>query len=373
VRPRETDQRGVTYTGSCRAAAIFFMTAPASLARANFAVDEHEARQYQVEVDGSKNIPTVLFYESGDKVLVGSAAMNCAADDQAKLNFDFKVDLGHCEPTSKPKGKFRTACGDWKSAAGLTGDFLREVLRHASQWLYSNGIDKGTSVLLAEPLAMQTSSEWLSNYRRNLEDILKNRSFAGIDNIEFANVDFLPEPFAVYQDYRYGIRHPFVAERGKKQALVLDFGGGTLDVCIIETDKEGDIKKGGPNSKPLAAASASVGGYYVNRKIAEHLLRKYVIEPFGSGKLGKMFARGVEVYAKWRVNEYDLSTVAEDCANFVHYFHNLVYLVENPKLSVCKTVRDWSLDVPLNIPVTVRIPRNPFVTTRVHGQHVISG
>jgi len=71
----------------------------------------------------------------------------------------------------------------------------------------------------------------------------------------------------------------------------------------------------------------------------------------------------VGVYAKWRVNEYDLSTVAEEYANFVHYFHNLVYLVENPKLSVCKTVRDWSLDVPLNIPVKVRIPRNPFVTT----------
>jgi len=60
---------------------------------------------------------------------------------------------------------------------------------------------------------------------------------------------------------------PFVAERGKKQALVLDFGGGTLDVCIIETDKEGDIKKGDPNSKPLAAASAPVGGFYVNRKM----------------------------------------------------------------------------------------------------------
>lgn len=132
----------------------------------------------QVEVDGSKNIPTVLFYEATDRVLIGNAALS-DADDQAKLNFDFKIDLGHCDPTSKPKGKFRTACGDWKSAVGLTGDFLREVLHHTSQWLYSNGVDKGTSVLLAEPLAMQTSPDWLANYRRNLEDILKNRSFTG--------------------------------------------------------------------------------------------------------------------------------------------------------------------------------------------------
>ncbi len=316
----------------------------------------------QVEVDGSKNIPTVLFYQASDKVLIGNAARD-AANDSAALNFDFKVDLGHCDPTSKPKGKFRTACGDWKSAVGLTGDFLREVLRHTSQWLHTNGIDRGTSVLLAEPLAMQTSPDWLANYRRNLEDILKNRSFAGIENIEFANVDFLPEPFAVYQYYRYGIRHPFVAERGKKQALVLDFGGGTLDVCIIETDKEGDIKKGGPNSKPLAASSESVGGFYVNRKIAEHLLRKYAIEPSGSGKLGKMFAKGLDVYSKWRIEEPDLSTVAPEYAHFVRHFHNLVYDVENPKLSICKTVRDWGLDVPLNIRVTVAIPQNPFTAT----------
>jgi hypothetical protein len=33
-------------------------------------------------------------------------------------------------------------------------------------------------------------------------------------------------------------------------ALVIDFGGGTCDVCIIQTTKEGDISGGGQNKRP---------------------------------------------------------------------------------------------------------------------------
>jgi len=45
---------------------------------------------------------------------------------------------------------------------------------------------------------------------------------------KFALVDFMPEPFAVFQYYRYGVRHPLVAEKRKHIALVVGFGGGTF-------------------------------------------------------------------------------------------------------------------------------------------------
>ncbi len=67
----------------------------------------------------------------------------------------------------------------------------------------------------------------------------------------FDEIDFLPEPFAVFQYYRYGIRHPLVAQQIKHAALVLDFGGGTFDVSLIETTNQGDISAGGRNAKPL--------------------------------------------------------------------------------------------------------------------------
>jgi molecular chaperone DnaK (HSP70) len=69
----------------------------------------------------------------------------------------------------------------------------------------------------------------------------------------------LPEPFAVYQYYRYGEKHPLVAERRRHHALVIDFGGGTFDVCVITTTKEGDISQGGRMARPLSASSNPIG------------------------------------------------------------------------------------------------------------------
>ncbi|MBI2927973.1 MAG: molecular chaperone [Verrucomicrobia bacterium] len=315
----------------------------------------------QVEVDGSGNIPTALFYEPGDKVLIGSAAL-AAAEKPQELNLDFKLDLGYSEASGRPKRLFRTACGDRRSAQALTADFLREVLRSVSEWLAKHGVEHGTSVLLAEPLAMQSSPEWLATYRKNLREILEKRRFEGIDNINFANIDFLPEPFAVFQYYRYGVRYGPVADRKKNQALVLDFGGGTLDVCIIETTKDGDISGSGRNSKPFAAASEPIGGFFVNRMIAEHLFRKHLIQSTQNPRVGSMFAKGLDIYTKWRRNEDDLSTRDEDYRQFVQHFHNTVYLVEGPKISICKSILDWRLDAPLNVRVSVRLPRNPFST-----------
>ena len=206
-----------------------------------------------VEVDGSSNVPTNLFYPSKGRALIGSAAI-AATSRRNQLNEDFKIDLGNIDPSSSsPKRLFRSADGEKRSASALTGDFLHELLLHTRGWLDDNGISKSTNILLAEPLSMQTdlaSADWLSKYRRNLERILSGKGFE--------NIEFLPEPFAVFQYYRYGHRHPIVAERTKHHALVIDFGGGTFDVCIIETTKEGDISQSGRNSRPLAASSLRI-------------------------------------------------------------------------------------------------------------------
>ena len=167
-----------------------------------------------VDVEGSTNIPTALLYQPGNKLLVGSAAVSEGSPDE--LNEDFKVDLGNIDPGSKkPRTPFFTATGTPKSAAELTADFLHEVVKYARTWMGGRGVTKATSVLLAEPVAQQDellSGEWLSNYRNNLRRILIGKGFA--------TIDFLPEPFAVFQYYRYGARHPLVAQRAKLNALV---------------------------------------------------------------------------------------------------------------------------------------------------------
>jgi hypothetical protein len=209
---------------------------------------------------------------------------------------------------------------------------------------------------------MEVYPGWLSNYRRNLTRIL-GRKFVGKDfehlDLEESNIDFMPEPFAVFQYYRYGIRHPLLAQRTKLYALVIDFGGGTFDTCIIETTKEGDISESGKNSRPLAAKSEPVGGFYVNQVIAEELFRKCVISKSESGK----FHTALDLYKKWRKNELDLATTHDEYKNFINHFHESIYSIEDPKLSLCKSITDWNLDTPLSLRISIPLPKNPFSAT----------
>jgi len=212
------------------------------------------------------------------------------------------------------------------------------------------GLTGAPSILLAEPLALEgtlVSPEWLANYRSNLRRILVGKGFD--------TIDFLPEPFAVFQYYRYGARHPLVAQRLKQNVLVIDFGGGTCDVCIIETTKAGDISQSNRNSKPLAAASKPVGGFFVNRVIAEDLLMTFV-----DTRQHHQLKKGIDAYMKWRRGKEDVAAYAPEYRHFIRTFHSLIHTVENPKLSLCRSIRDWKLDAALDLKVPITIPGQLF-------------
>jgi hypothetical protein len=303
-----------------------------------------------VEVEGSVNIPTAVLYRRGASVLVGCSAL-AEAKDPEQLNEDFKVDLGYVDPKLKSqRTPFITAIGTPKSAAELTGDFLREVVKLARDSIAAESSAKVTGLLLAEPLALGgelVEGDWLSNYRSNLRQILSGEGFA--------EIDFLPEPFAVFQYYRYGLRHPRVTQRLKHRALVVDFGGGTCDVCIVETTKEGDISQTLRISKPLAAASRPIGGFFVNRVIGEDVLAA-CLPASCSAKLKK----GLESYMKWRRAKEDLPLYSAEYQNFIRHFNRIVHSVENPKLALCRSITDWRLDAPLSLKVPVTLPVDPF-------------
>jgi hypothetical protein len=306
-----------------------------------------------IDIDGSKNIPTALYYQKGKPTLIGSAALS-ATNNRLEINEDFKVDLGFIDPksTSLQHRIYPIASGGEKSAAGLSYDFLSVVFSHARNWLIERGLNQKVSVMLAEPLALEgelASPVWLSKYRKNLERILGGE--------KYDKISFLPEPFAVFQYYRHCLRHPAVAGVGKQNVLIVDFGGGTFDVCIIETTKEGDISQTGRNSKPLAAASSPVGGFFINRMIAEHLIRKHFgITREAKTKIGK----GLDVYKNWRKNNQDLSTLSAEYQNFLCSFHSLIYKVESVKLGLCKNIMDWRLETDLDINYPIIIPAEPF-------------
>src|SRR5260370_1208963 len=302
-----------------------------------------------VQAEGSANIPTVLYYDRAHHVFIGSAAL--AEGNPEDLNEDFKVDLGNIDPESKkPRTPFFTASGIPKSAADLTADFLNILIKDVRKWMDQAGITGAPSILLAEPLALEGESvslDWLANYRNNLRRILVGKGFKSLD--------FLPEPFAVFQYYRYGARHPLVLQRLKQNVLVVDFGGGTCDVCIVETTKTGDISQSGRNSNPLGASSKPVGGFRINRIIAEDLLSTFM-----DSRQQFKLKKAVENYMKWRRGKDDLSNYAAEYRNFIKNFHALIHNVENPKLSLCRSIRDWKLDATLDLKVPTSIPADPF-------------
>ena len=109
-------------------------------------------------------------------------------------------------------------------------------------------------------------------------------------------IDFLPEPFAAFQYYRYGEKNAELQQKRKHRVLVLDFGGGTFDACGIETTKEGDISYSGQNQRPLEP----IGGFLIDRFIAESLTEKSL--PKGSIA---NWHKGLEWYSRWRKGEVD--------------------------------------------------------------------
>ena len=312
----------------------------------------------QIEVDGAKNIPTCLFYRQEADPLFGNAARD-ACSDPLLLNQDFKVDIGRHDPTRpRHNQRFQTACGVPKSASVLASDFIDAVLVKVDRWLADRSVEQAAHILLAEPLVMHAegNAAWLTNYRRNLTDLLWNRQHAKMPHIRFKEVDFLPEPFAVFQYYRYGISHPLMSQAMKHQSLILDFGGGTFDVCVVETTKQGDISQSGRNSKPLGASSEPVGGYEINRRLAEHLFKLHVVPQSNRDQL----KQGIGLYAKWRRGEADLDTARTDLRNFATNFHRAALELEDAKLALCRGVTNWNLDAPLTQRTLVRLPVDSF-------------
>lgn len=304
-----------------------------------------------VDVQGSTNIPSALAYQSSSAPSFGSDALELTAESSL-VNEDFKVDLGNSRPGASVNGRYRCGDGRFRSAAELTADFIHGVITEAKAYLARNDKSSETSIYVAEPLAMQeglVSDAWLANYRNYLRRILTGKGFKSIE--------FLPEPFAVYQYYRYGERHPLVSERRKHHALVLDFGGGTFDVCLIETTKDGDISESGRMAKPISASSIPIGGFFINRAIAEELLKK-VLAP---KKLEPSLNKGLDLYRRWRRGELEISTLAPNHQHFISNYHNLAHRVEGVKLALCRTIRDWSLEANLIQPAPVAVPSDPFV------------
>jgi len=302
-----------------------------------------------VPIEGRNVVPTQIYYDSEKRAHIGHDARELCPSPEQLLE-DFKIELGQYDPDAVTQ-RTATPHSPRKTVAGIAQDFFRELLANVNGWLDLQGRPLPKSILIAEPLSLNgvdmADESWLSNYRRAIRRVLHGR---------FEQIDFLPEPFAVFQYYRYGVRHPLIAEQRKHVALVLDFGGGTFDISVIETTKSGDVSQTGTNSRPLSAKSLQVGGFFINRLLVETLLMEAVDKTSRSD-----VRRSLELAGKTKTLD-DIAHLAEKQQSFYRHYKRLLHAVENAKIQICNSIANWNLSADLSglVPVPISVPVNPY-------------
>lgn len=297
-------------------------------------------------------IPTKIRYV-GRQHAIGDEA-DYTTDQSSRLFENFKVEVGRISRLKAQTSQKFVSNSYKRSIVGMTKDFLGDFVNAVKSNILAEGGDFPTKVLIAEPLSIEeegkVSGQWLSNYRANIRIAL-----AGL----FEQVDFLPEPFAVFQYYRYGLRHPVLSSDNKHTALVLDFGGGTLDASVIETTNEGDISLSGKNSRPLSAKSIPNAGFFINRCLAEDLLFASIEDKKEKSRIRSVLGK-IESFQG--IDDDKLSLLGEREQCFAKNFISLLTEVEKAKIRICNSISDWDLTANLHGSVshTVRIPLSPF-------------
>jgi len=300
-------------------------------------------------INGSNYVPTALCYKD-KKIIYGHEAFGLSQKKHI-VNGNFKIDLGEytINVLKNENKKFETESAGDKSAFELTNDFFKSVLKNVEEKIGDKReIESSLKILVAEPLSFKLesrSANWVKNYRDNIKRILH----------KYECVDFLPEPFAVYQFYRYGLRIPQLQNRSKQVAFIIDFGGGTIDISIIESTVTGDISLTGKHSKPLAASSEPIGGFFINQKLGEYLIKRG-LEDRDKRKADQL----IKTYHRVMKGEVGYESLNHEKKSFINNLRTLVSDVESIKIELCNKISSWDLEVDCYDKVFVDIKKNPF-------------
>ena len=223
-----------------------------------------------VDLIASKNYPTILAYDAKlANLVIGDDARLIASSHQPVVE-NFKVAIGETDAmfegrflassTARPQRLWEVKYSGKEeerliSTRSVTKEFLDRLLKNLGP--------------LPERLIIGTPASkdraWLAQYRSHLTSVL--------DELGFPDTQFFPEPFAVFQYYRHVVQlipdssQPLVV-------LVIDFGGGTMDSCVIETTAEGNLSRGGTTSLPLGVQSCFGAGKEIDKRLLKIAVAK---------------------------------------------------------------------------------------------------
>ena len=307
--------------------------------------------------EGESYISTSILFDIKDAIKIGNSASRDA--HSRSVNTNFKLNLGEHSPGSTQGKQWPCNDDEERTAYELSKIFIDKLLEPLEKEIKASEATSfkiPAKILVAEPLNFSISKKedrysktWMQNYRENIRRIL-NR---------YEEVEFLPEPFAVYQYYRYGQRIPSLQDKSKHIALVLDFGGGTFDACVIKSTKQGDISLTGKHSKPLAADSCPIGGFEINYSIAEYLIKKDL-----DGSKRKEADSCLNNYKRVKSGDLKLSDLGQKKIAFIENFKRLESEAEKYKIQLSSAIKNWNLGCDAYERITIKLPKDPFSHTQ---------
>ena len=209
-----------------------------------------------------ERVPSVIGMKGDEQLVIGRAAKELGIKGRTNT-YHFKTELGKPQDDSQYEikigkgGKIRAAKAKpfWVTDPDsqkrhtftpleATRNFLRELIPDSDM--------DPAEFIVGEPALDQS---WKENYRRNIRKVFSE--------LGLREPTFFPEPFAVYQYYRHVDK--LIPSTGERQnVLVVDFGGGTFDCCVIQTTREGELARGGARALPLGVQSCQVAGEAVD-------------------------------------------------------------------------------------------------------------
>jgi Fic family protein len=207
-------------------------------------------------------VPSVIGLSSDSNLVIGDAARDLGLQGRTNT-YHFKPELGKIQDDSLYAARISRGGQKlhskskpyWVSSPDIN---KRETFTplEATQAYLERLIPKDDvnprQIIIGEP---SLDEKWRENYRKNIRQVLANMGYE--------SPIFFPEPFAVYQYYRHA--EGLISNTDEqKTVLVVDFGGGTFDCCVIRTTKTGELARSGAHSLPLGTQSLLVAGEAVD-------------------------------------------------------------------------------------------------------------
>ena len=198
----------------------------------------------------------------GGDVLIGEAANQADEESYLKLA-NWKMLLGksavelETEKTTNPElARALRKTTLEKVASSYFRVMLEQTLGNEPELR-----EKPQTIIGVPPSASTDQLKWRQTYRRRIE-----RIFTGLG---YPKPRFWPEPFAVFQ---YHLNLVEIRDIGTRQnVFVVDIGGATTNVCLIQTTQHGRLARGGLNHVPHGVKSTEVGGVTLDACIADKL------------------------------------------------------------------------------------------------------